>query len=289
MKVFLSWSGDLSHRVACVLRDWLPSVLQFVKPYVSSEDIDKGARWSTDIAKELEASAYGVLVITGDNQQAPWVHFEAGALSRQIDKSRVSPFLFNIKRSDLTEGPLLQFQSTVYTKGDLLKLVSSINSNAGDPEQLPKDRMERVYEVWWPQLQAELDRLPKQGKVSPSKAKGGAVPSASLLEEILELAREEYKLLRSPQQVLPPDYLLGLLRKAAMRHKLPENEADDALRFLDRRLRSLRELVSTVSKKGQPILSKEQFSELQELTSVLSRVGRFLRRELGSSTDLFGQ
>lgn len=79
VKVFLSWSGELSHKLACAFRDWLPSVLQSIVPYVSSEDIDKGARWSTDIAQELELSAFGILLITKENLNAPWINFEAGA------------------------------------------------------------------------------------------------------------------------------------------------------------------------------------------------------------------
>ncbi len=58
MKVFLSWSGPLSFKIATELRDWLPLVIQTLAPYVSSEDIDKGARWGIDIAKELEASTF---------------------------------------------------------------------------------------------------------------------------------------------------------------------------------------------------------------------------------------
>ena len=82
MKVFISWSGNISLKVALIFRDWLPSVIQSIEPYVSSEDIDKGARWSTDIAKELENSTFGILCVTKENLEAPWLSFEAGALSK---------------------------------------------------------------------------------------------------------------------------------------------------------------------------------------------------------------
>ena len=93
MKVFISWSGDLSHKVAIVIRDWLPAILQYVEPYVSSEDIDKGVRWSSDISKELDNSKFGILCVTKENFEAPWLNFEAGALGKSFETGRVSPFL----------------------------------------------------------------------------------------------------------------------------------------------------------------------------------------------------
>src|SRR5947209_4916573 len=113
MNIFLSWSGELSRKIALVFREWLPAVIQTVEPYVSSEDIDKGARWSVDVSQQLEQASYGILFVTKGNVAAPWLNFEAGALSRTFERSRVTPFLFGIKRSEVS-GPLLQFQSTVY-------------------------------------------------------------------------------------------------------------------------------------------------------------------------------
>ena len=126
MKVFISWSGKTSLGVAQQLREWLPCVINSLEPYVSSEDIDKGARWSTDIAKELEDSTFGILCVTKDNLEASWLSFEAGALSKTMEKAFVTPFLFDIKRSEV-QGPILQFQSTVFEKEDIKKMVKTLN------------------------------------------------------------------------------------------------------------------------------------------------------------------
>ena len=52
-KVFISWSGSLSQKLGEALRNWLPSALQFVKPYFSPEDIEKGITCSMSRAGEV--------------------------------------------------------------------------------------------------------------------------------------------------------------------------------------------------------------------------------------------
>lgn len=197
MKVFLSWSGEKSHKVALVFRDWFPSVIQSLEPYVSSEDIDKGTRWSTDIAKELEDSSFGILCVTKDNLTAPWLTFEAGALSKTMDKSFVSPFLFDIKRSEV-DGPILQFQSTIFNRDDVLKLVKTLNKACGD-DKLTDERLEKAFGVWWPTLEDELNKLKSmKDEAAEDKSGNDTISNNEILEEILDLSRINQKLLRNP-------------------------------------------------------------------------------------------
>src|SRR5262245_16863671 len=97
MKVFISWSGQQSRNIADAFRQWLPTVLQAVKPYFSPDDISKGARWDGEISGELAASQIGLLIITLENREAPWLIFEAGALSKNLTKSKVVPLLFGLE------------------------------------------------------------------------------------------------------------------------------------------------------------------------------------------------
>jgi hypothetical protein len=184
MKVFIGWSGETSHKVALALAAWLPKVIQAVKPFVSSEDIAKGARWSAVIGTELQSSNYGIICITRDNLTSLWVNFEAGALSRDLDKGFVTPFLFDVKTSDI-DGPLSQFQATTNDKDDIFKLLVSINGKQGD-ERLEKGALEDAFEMRWGALKNQLAEIEREGKGKP------AVPKRSTedkIEEILELVR----------------------------------------------------------------------------------------------------
>lgn len=274
MKIFISWSGSLSHKIACELRDWIPSVIQSIKPYVSSEDIDKGTRWSSDIAEELQGSKYGILCLTPDNIEAPWLNFEAGALSKTLIDNYVSPFLIGLKPSDV-KGPIVQFQSTLYSKEDVKKLLHSIN-NANSENSIEKERLNSYFDVWWPKLKEKLDSIEKeisstksQTPSKTSKVKTKEVnKSEEVLEEILSLVRSQQRMLKSPEKILPPQYILDILENKNERKK--EELHPNALRDLEKGTSEMEKLLSNPEGfEGMEV--KEQIEKAYDLIRRSSR------------------
>lgn len=231
MKVFISWSGEMSFEVAKILKEWIPCVIQDVEPYFSSEDIDKGARWSTDIAKELEEASFGILCVTKDNLQSQWLNFEAGALSKAIDKSKVCPLLFRLKTTDITNSPILQFQMTVAEKEDVYKLFKSINASLGE-NGLDEARLEKVYDTFWPQMESAFSSIKvSNGEENPNK--GNEDTNTVMLEEMLDLLRSQQMMLKNPERILPKEYVEVILeqslreRRTALRNTIPDRAFTD--------------------------------------------------------------
>lgn len=183
-KVFISWSGPLSQKLGEALRNWLPSTLQFVKPYFSPEDVEKGAKWSSEISAELETSDIGVMCLTRDNTEKPWILFEAGALSKSLERSRVCTLLFDLEPSDV-KGPLTSFQATRFLKEDFKRLVCTINSAGGD-SRLEGSVLDDVFDMWWPKLEREISAiLNSNDKVAKKERRS----ERDILEELLQLTR----------------------------------------------------------------------------------------------------
>jgi uncharacterized protein YjbI with pentapeptide repeats len=182
MKVFLSWSGDQSRAVAEALRVWLPLVLDYINPWVSSQDIKAGARWADAVAEELEGSNFGILCLTKDNLSAPWMLFEAGALSNAISARAVCPYLLDIEIRDLT-GPLSQFQAKKTNKTSTRELLLAINNSASEP--VPEQRLVTRVDGLWPNLETKLAEIPEAQQRTELQPR----PESEILEELVRTVR----------------------------------------------------------------------------------------------------
>jgi len=182
MLVFISWSGERSRYVAEQLHRWLKDVMQTIEPWVSSEDIRQGARWTVDVARKLEEASFGILCLTRDNLDQPWLVFEAGALAKTLDRANVCPYLIDLKPTEI-KGPLVQFQGTTATEDGTRRLLHSINKALGE-KALPDDQIDRACRKWWPDLETTLEKVPKPRATLPDPRS-----ERELMEELLERVR----------------------------------------------------------------------------------------------------
>ena len=242
MRVFLCWSGEASQHVARTLYGWLRDVIQDLRPFMSAESISKGERWRDEVGESLSETNFGVLCLTKSNLKAPWILFEAGALSKDIKAGRVTALLIGIEPTDVVE-PLSQFQQTRAAKSDIFSLVKNLNSLFPPDRQLEPDRLARAFDRSWPELeQALVDamRLETSGKpVVPKR------DIADIVTETLELVR-------------------GLTRDESARRAADQAAADEMRREVHRRETELRHL--------QEVLLVEREKARYEATLVRERV-----------------
>lgn len=182
MKVFISWSGDRSKTVAEALREWIPKVLQAVKPWLSSRDIPKGGRWRQHIAAQLEDAKVGIICLTPENLSAEWILFEGGAIAKTLEETFVCTYLLGIKPSDVRD-PLAQFQAARADKPDSRMLMQTIN-NALGKDALSEKQFDATFEKWWPDLEVALGKIP-----SAPSGQRETRPLQDMLEEILDSVR----------------------------------------------------------------------------------------------------
>jgi hypothetical protein len=189
MKVFITWSGNTSKAVAQALRDFIPTVLQSVEAFMSATDIEKGTRWEGEISRNLDDSDAGIICLTADNLTAPWILFEAGALSKKNSDSptRVFTYLHGITAAHVPP-PLSIFQSTVSEKDDTRRLFQNIKKIC--QTTLPDEALNKLFELLWPGLENELAKAPAPAKKPQRDAQ-------EMIEEILGLTREMSKKLVS--------------------------------------------------------------------------------------------
>lgn len=134
---------------------WLPLIIDRPRFWLSSKDLPEGTRWMVELSRHLEESQFGVIIVTRDNICSPWTMFEAGALSKDLAKGRVVPYLVGLRESELF-GPLAHFQAVRADRDGTLRLVTVINSVLPIPQE-PRI-LERRFDRFWPDLETSIEK-----------------------------------------------------------------------------------------------------------------------------------
>lgn len=171
--------------MARALRDWLPRVIQALQPFMSEADISKGMRWEQEIGQQLDQARFGIFCLTAESLNARWINFEAGALSKTVERASVCTYLLDLKATEI-EGPLSQFNHTVADKEDTRRLIYTLNRALGE-QALGESIVDETFELYWPRLERDLGAIP----LTDARAKSlrPIRRTDAMVEEILELVR----------------------------------------------------------------------------------------------------
>ena len=173
------------------LKDFISKVIPGIDFFMSEQDISKGSKGLNEISEKLENSFFGIVCLTEDNLNSPWINFEAGALSKHISTDRVSPFLVNVEISDLGPSPLSQFQATFPNKSDLKGLVEGIAKQSGISHA--NKNLSTYFDTFWPDFEAVINSI-SHAKKQGTKDSESTELESQLSEFVRQLNNINYKL-----------------------------------------------------------------------------------------------
>ena len=178
--------------MAQALKEWLPLVIQASKPWMSEVDIEKGTIGLLSIREALGGIRHGIICLTPENPNNPWVLFEAGAIASKVgEETRLYAYLLGGLEGAHVRPPLNIYQYTLPNKSDTLKMLLSLNTVLGtDPVQ--EHHLKETFEMFWPRLETTLQDLPAVPTKLPEKKS-----PEEMLAEILELLRNQDRQMES--------------------------------------------------------------------------------------------
>jgi len=223
VKVFISWSGGRSKGIASALHSWLPQVIQSVEPFMSAT-MDAGVKWNEVVNQNLDENDIGILCVTPENVERPWLNYEAGALSRSLnDRSRVIPYLLDFDAEGDCPAPLNQFNAALADQTGTWKVVSTLDGLSTHSRGV---ELKTVFDdYWWPKLRSELDDVRATDSQPPAHR-----PDSDKIDELLQNTRQ---LLRRGEG---PDYDQWL-RNATRSQDDLRVKTDDTSRLVQAALR----------------------------------------------------
>jgi hypothetical protein len=184
LKVFISWSGN-SKATAHAIFKALPTLFDSADPWISVEN-RSGSMWLPEIDKRLSSTDFGIVCVSKANQHAPWINFEAGALSRRVDAKRELMPVLLIDFDDYgdVEGPITGFQMKMATPEGFFEIMNDLNQCELGPK-IGEAVLRARVEAAWPEIEKEVNEV-RSSAASTSAEKRA---DTDKLDEVLEVVR----------------------------------------------------------------------------------------------------
>ena len=128
-QIFISWSHTNSKAFANHLKNIMENEIfkgSDLSCFVSDTDIASGEDWWIKIKKELKRSKMGIVCITKENVNAPWLYYEAGAMI--ANGYKVVPLTIGCDLNLIKETPLFGNQvRAFYDERQFIQMMIDIN------------------------------------------------------------------------------------------------------------------------------------------------------------------
>ena len=247
MNIFISWSGERSKTAALALKSLLEDVFPQAVTVFISDHINPGENWGQRLGAELEKSQFGILCLTEDNFQAPWLLFEAGALAKKFAASRVVPYLIDKMPASADHSPLFQFQSVPADKDGTLRLVMSINEANETPHA--EQRLIKHFEKWWSDLEHTLKGLPASRQNLDRRSDRDILES--IHRKVTALAQERSQPPEPTAELTTAEmvHLVKLRHQPATRYELNETVKKELRHLRDLGLVKIKQPIATMPEK----------------------------------------
>jgi TIR domain len=156
VKLFLSWSGDSSRKIAEIFKDWLFPFSNELDIFFTPDGIEAGKRWTNELSQKLQDCEIGIFVYTRQNLDSLWMAFEAGALSKRIDTGRVIPLIFGEPELKLKQ-PLAQFQAKRFSERGIFETLEAVNNCLSSKKT--KEELTSLLKFTWATLDEKVTQV----------------------------------------------------------------------------------------------------------------------------------
>lgn len=160
LRIFISYSGKRSRVLAFKVHELLATFLPRIQ--VAIYGPESGSRHLEILGSELELLSFGIFCLTPENLYSPWIHFEAGAISKLRSQAVAVPLLFDVRPSSLPP-PLNQFGARVADSNGITTMLQDIAGAFGqdlaDHDSIMKWWRSNVEEIRITELAEPVSRV----------------------------------------------------------------------------------------------------------------------------------